>query len=563
MRASGLILLFGIFIHLTSAVSVAGEFQTLQLRGDKMDDYSGIVFGPVEQKDTLWKIAKDYRNSSDFVGQRPNSLYPVMYGIYLLNPQAFKDNNVNHLLNDTMLEMPTAAFMAKIDPLEAEAKIESDETLWAELQALKNAVTQASGSSNEEVQEQALPSETLTNPVSILNDKPTEIVTLPNVPTSQLTIQQLQVLNELKSQYAISLETIQVLLNENERLADQLQNVAERVDALSGQVNGDVQAQLDALGALQAEIYETLQKENAKQGLSTLEQVAEFVAKPFVLIALISLLVLLTLVGLGLWLFKRNTPKKSEELETLGEVDDEPLSELDEIIDTPTEQEVPDIASTDELAKDLAETTEQPKTQAEVLESSELLIPSEDDITALPDDLLELPDLDGWLNGDSDAEILNELENSDFDDILSRFKSDNIKDSSALNELQTKETTLRDTVADSKQEEQDTTEFDDLKFKVDTPDYIDVDALLDELDDEPVQNEPELDILQNIADKLPAQADVEVQESDAMGKLDLARAYIEIDEFSDAKALLNEVIKLGTETESAEAKQLLQQLNEL
>lgn len=563
MRASGLILLFGIFIHLTSAVSVAGEFQTLQLRGDKMDDYSGIVFGPVEQKDTLWKIAKDYRNSSDFVGQRPNSLYPVMYGIYLLNPQAFKDNNVNHLLNDTMLEMPTAAFMAKIDPLEAEAKIESDETLWAELQALKNAVTQASGSSSEEVQEQALPSETLTNPVSILNDKPTEIVTLPNVPTSQLTIQQLQVLNELKSQYAISLETIQVLLNENERLADQLQNVAERVDALSGRVNGDVQAQLDALGALQAEIYETLQKENAKQGLSTLEQVAEFVAKPFVLIALISLLVLLTLVGLGLWLFKRNTPKKSEELETLGEVDDEPLSELDEIIDTPTEQEVPDIASKDELAKDLAETTEQPKTQAEVLESSELLIPSEDDITALPDDLLELPDLDGWLNGDSDAEILNELENSDFDDILSRFKSDNIKDSSALNELQTKETTLRDTVADSKQEEQDTTEFDDLKFKVDTPDYIDVDALLDELDDEPVQNEPELDILQNIADKLPAQADVEVQESDAMGKLDLARAYIEIDEFSDAKALLNEVIKLGTETESAEAKQLLQQLNEL
>lgn len=563
MRASGLILLFGIFIHLTSAVSVAGEFQTLQLRGDKMDDYSGIVFGPVEQKDTLWKIAKDYRNSSDFVGQRPNSLYPVMYGIYLLNPQAFKDNNVNHLLNDTMLEMPTAAFMAKIDPLEAEAKIESDETLWAELQALKNAVTQASGSSNEEVQEQALPSETLINPVSILNDKPTEIVTLPNVPTSQLTIQQLQVLNELKSQYAISLETIQVLLNENERLADQLQNVAERVDALSGQVNGDVQAQLDALGALQAEIYETLQKENAKQGPSALEQVAEFVAKPFVLIALISLLVLLTLVGLGLWLFKRNTPKKSEELETLGEVDDEPLLELDEIIDTPTEQEVPDIASTDELAKDLAETAELPKTQAEVLESSELLIPSEDAITALPDDLLELPDLDGWLNGDSDAEILNELENSDFDDILSRFKSDNIKDSSALNELQTKETTLRDTVADSRQEEQDTTEFDDLKFKVDTPDYIDVDALLDELDDEPVQNEPELDILQNIADKLPAQADVEVQESDAMGKLDLARAYIEIDEFSDAKALLNEVIKLGTETESAEAKQLLQQLNEL
>lgn len=563
MRASGLILLFGILIHLTSPVSVAGEFQTMQLRGDKIDDYSGIVFGPVEQKDTLWKIAKDYRNSSDFVGQRPNSLYPIMYGIYLLNPQAFNDNNVNYLLNDTMLEMPTAAFLATIDPLEAETKIEGDETLWAELQALKNAVTKASGSSNEDVQEQRLPSETRSEPVSILDDKPTEIVTLPNVPTSQLTTQQLQVLNELTSQYAISLETIQVLLNENERLADQLQNVAERVDALSGQINGDVQAQIDALGALQAEIYGTLQKENAKQGLSALEQVAEFVAKPFVLIALISLLVLLTLVGFGLWLFKLNTPKESEALETLGEVDDGPLSELDEICDTPTEQEVTDLVATDELAKDLKNTTELPKTQVEVLESNEPLIPSEDASTALPDALLELPDLDGWLNADSDSEILNELENSDFDDILSSLESQNAKNSSDLNALQTKETTLRDAVADGKQEEQDTTEFDDLKFKVDTPDYIDVDTLLDELDDEPLQNEPELDILQNIADKLPAQADVEVQESDTTGKLDLARAYIEIDEFSDAKALLNEVIKLGTKTESAEAKQLLQQLNEI
>jgi pilus assembly protein FimV len=75
--------------------------------------------------------------------------------------------------------------------------------------------------------------------------------------------------------------------------------------------------------------------------------------------------------------------------------------------------------------------------------------------------------------------------------------------------------------------------------------------------------EPELDVLQNIADQLPAQTDNVVAESEALGKLDLARAYIEIDELKDAQSLLKEVLSVGNDAEREEANTLLEQLKQL
>ena len=52
------------------------------------------------------------------------------------------------------------------------------------------------------------------------------------------------------------------------------------------------------------------------------------------------------------------------------------------------------------------------------------------------DELPELPDLDGWLNEDSDVDVIDELENSDFDEILSSLGA-NIHDVDALSNLRT------------------------------------------------------------------------------------------------------------------------------
>ena len=102
-----------------------------ELRGEtgsqRTAEMSDVIFGPFSTNDTLWRIARDYRNSSEFAADRPASLYPVMYGIYVLNPKAFKDNNVNQLLDNAMLELPSPDFVAAINLDMARAKIEGDE----------------------------------------------------------------------------------------------------------------------------------------------------------------------------------------------------------------------------------------------------------------------------------------------------------------------------------------------------------------------------------------------------------------------------------------------------
>ena len=196
-----------------SALVVAGEFQRVQLRGETSSQHtaeiSDVIFGPVSTNDTLWRIARDYRNSSEFAADRPASLYPVMYGIYVLNPKAFKDNNVNQLLDNAMLELPSPDFVAAINLEMARAKIEGDEDAVGYIDPTES----PTDSSNEN-----------STVVSTPKAKSTSIALNPVT----LTSNELQILNELKNQYALSLETIQVLLDENELLSDQLQNESQR-----------------------------------------------------------------------------------------------------------------------------------------------------------------------------------------------------------------------------------------------------------------------------------------------------------------------------------------------
>ncbi|MEN8778366.1 MAG: FimV/HubP family polar landmark protein, partial [Glaciecola sp.] len=128
-----LVLIFLSLIQTTPAF--AGEFQRVELSVDHNTETtrtSNVVYGPVSDNDTLWRIARIYRNSPEFATAKPESLYPVMYGIYVLNPNAFNNQNVNQLLNNAMLVMPAASFVATIDLETARRKMEGDEVLLAD-----------------------------------------------------------------------------------------------------------------------------------------------------------------------------------------------------------------------------------------------------------------------------------------------------------------------------------------------------------------------------------------------------------------------------------------------
>lgn len=332
-----------------SALVVAGEFQRVQLRGEtgsqRTAEISDVIFGPVSTNDTLWRIARDYRNSSEFAADRPASLYPVMYGIYVLNPKAFKDNNVNQLLDNAMLELPSPDFVAAINLDMARAKIEGDEDAVGYIDPTESPTDSSNKNSTVVSTPKAKSTSVALNPVT-------------------LTSNELQILNELKNQYAVSLETIQVLLDENELLSDQLQHVSQQLTSLSNRVDGDVQEQLDAQAELQAQLYALLQNANllnkAESQSTFFSDINTLLKEPMVMIALLSGIVLAALIALGMWLFAR-TPKLSDVVPEEPAVDAAPdiieLSEADlevpaDSLFTNTDATAVDELITDDLLSD-------------------------------------------------------------------------------------------------------------------------------------------------------------------------------------------------------------------
>ncbi|EDQ01026.1 FimV/HubP family polar landmark protein [Shewanella benthica] len=96
--------------------------------------------------------------------------------------------------------------------------------------------------------------------------------------------------------------------------------------------------------------------------------------------------------------------------------------------------------------------------------------------------------------------------------------------------------------------------------------FIDIDRLLNEADEEVVDMDQykELDIDMGELDSLmgnPAMVDVDDEENSVNAKLDLARAYIEIDDNDSAKALIKEVLLDGNDRQKEEANGLINSLD--
>ncbi len=762
-----------------SALVVAGEFQRVQLRGETSSQHtaeiSDVIFGPVSTNDTLWRIARDYRNSSEFAADRPASLYPVMYGIYVLNPKAFKDNNVNQLLDNAMLELPSPDFVAAINLEMARAKIEGDEDAVGYIDPTES----PTDSSNEN-----------STVVSTPKAKSTSIALNPVT----LTSNELQILNELKNQYALSLETIQVLLDENELLSDQLQNVSQQLTSLSNRVDGDVQEQLDAQAELQAQLYSLLQKANllnkAESQSTFFSDIKALLKEPMVVIALLSGIVLAALIALGMWLFAR-TPKLSdvvleeqvngavnaapdiielseadlevpadslftnsdataadelitddleqqlrdeiqdidfeessgelaqsaldelfgsgdlatapelvddgdaliEAIDASNDIDDilneeliEPgsasiaddydfdidslLDEVAEEVQSQTLQKAP--TDVDEIPDELADLADElsraalPDTldidedaglseadvasleleismqgqhidstvddlfneieQIEMMESmlgesfsagedsddepiktetnseldhsdilddelnaemdmqealtedvleellndadlpeiNDVISPANDTLSAEPEHMSkmasslldDLPDIGGWMLHENDESELDDLENTDFDELLQSLEN-NDEDEPEVN------TKGIDDLLD--EDLQQVLAANDVTQKIidNTPDFIDVDALLDDISSE-LTEEPEMDLLKNLEGMPQPVSDEDLTIDDAFSSdLDLARAYIEIDEIREAQKLLKKVLAKGSSEQQDEAKHILEQLENL
>jgi pilus assembly protein FimV len=186
------------------------------------------------------------------------------------------------------------------------------------------------------------------------------------------------------------------------------------------------------------------------------------------------------------------------------------------------------------------------------------------------DELDDLPGLGDWLDEDEakpdtqqisaseDKDIIDELEESSFDEMLESIDLDD-----DLLESEEDDTGF-DIAALLDETPQD--EHVDVN-ELDTNDFLDVEALLNESvdaeSDDEIDKALDLDIpLEPFVNEQDNLEMIDVDANDGLGaKLDLAHAYIEIGEEESAKELLDEILKKGSAEQIAEVKTILDKLD--
>ncbi|MFT6269683.1 MAG: pilus assembly protein FimV, partial [Alphaproteobacteria bacterium] len=218
----------------------ASQIPISQIQGprDNTQVYSGVVYGPIDQNDTLWRIASRYKQDARF------TVYQTMLAIYELNQQAFENGNFNTMVDGATLQLPSDRYIARIDPLSARAKADQDD----------RALGRGSSAQNEAVQTDTSGGENST-PVSADNLKP-EIPLVNQEDLSKtsaqlqsqlngLRQQQQQQFQQLKNQVAASISSVEVLLDENKKLNEQLLRIDENNRKVTEEVETELQTQID------------------------------------------------------------------------------------------------------------------------------------------------------------------------------------------------------------------------------------------------------------------------------------------------------------------------------
>ncbi len=218
----------------------------------------------------------------------------------------------------------------------------------------------------------------------------------------------------------------------------------------------------------------------------------------------------------------------------------------------------------------------------------------------IDDSILDLPDLDDWLDDDKSAldegdfldsdnlgssidketerstedDVLQEIEDADFDSLLAdmgALEDDTGSKLADLEQAETQETSSSKAETESKQD-----------LELDNPD-LDLTALFDESDDKNDSDSAFIDVdnLIEESEKLPPASDDEIElnidmsldsflnddtsidvdiNADQASNLDLARVYIDMEDKEAASELLEEVVEKGSDEQQEEARLLLAQL---
>ena len=223
---------------------------TAKLRGPKEFDAPVVTqIGPLTPQDTLWRLAEQVRPDA-----RVN-MYQVMYALYLKNPNSFLDNNFNHLRTGAYLQVPTLREILKVDAVEAQRKSELDDQAWSE--KIRIAAQQKKEDLTAKQQDVAAARQEIKDELSRVESAQTE----------QLA--------DIRDRLGASMANVESIVQENDKLKDQLGSVAEELTTVKQQLDKDseIQKQLQQLLAQQAEMMAQQQEQirKAQEGFNFAE----------------------------------------------------------------------------------------------------------------------------------------------------------------------------------------------------------------------------------------------------------------------------------------------------
>ena len=95
----------------------AQESVGISIRRPKAVDKDPLPnYGPIVSTDTLWNIALKVRPETNL------TVYQVMQALYLTNPHAFAQENINHLIEGQLINIPHVDVMRSVSDRSAKIK---------------------------------------------------------------------------------------------------------------------------------------------------------------------------------------------------------------------------------------------------------------------------------------------------------------------------------------------------------------------------------------------------------------------------------------------------------
>ncbi len=248
-----------ILLLIVNFMTVAVADTTAKLRGPKEFDAPAVTpLGPLSARDTLWGLAEEARPDP-----RVN-MYQVMHALYLKNPDAFLEQNFNHLKPGSYLEIPTIREILAINAVEAQRKSENDDRLWAEkIRGVVNAKPEEKAARQQDVA------------------KATKQIT---EELNRVESQQTEQMSDIRDRLGASMANVETIVVENTQLKKQLDTVVEELTLVKSKLDKDseIQTQLQQLLLQQTELLEQQREQirKAEEGFNFAETWQKVASSP-------------------------------------------------------------------------------------------------------------------------------------------------------------------------------------------------------------------------------------------------------------------------------------------